>query len=126
MEPVHLFALASRRMEWLSVRQATVASNIANADTPGFKSKDVVAFEDALNGSGLGIKTTNSTHLSASASAVSNIETVLSETGVAKHSGNTVALDKELIKSGQVSGAHALTTGVLKSFHRMMMMSTRS
>lgn len=44
-----LFQLASARMDWLSARQKTVATNIANADTPDFRAKDITSFEDFLS-----------------------------------------------------------------------------
>jgi flagellar basal-body rod protein FlgB len=43
-----------RYMDALSARQKVVASNIANADTPGYKTKDIdfeAAFSSALRGS---------------------------------------------------------------------------
>lgn len=43
-----LFQLASARMDWLSSRQQTIATNIANADTPDYRAKDVTSFEDFL------------------------------------------------------------------------------
>ena len=43
-----LFQLASARMDWLSARQKTIATNIANADTPDFRAKEVSSFEDFL------------------------------------------------------------------------------
>jgi len=42
-----------RYMDLLSARQKAVASNIANADTPGYKTKDVdfqASFQSALTG----------------------------------------------------------------------------
>lgn len=39
MEPVFLTKLVSNSNDWLSVRQATIAENIANANTPGFRSR---------------------------------------------------------------------------------------
>lgn len=42
-----------RYMTLLNERQSLVASNIANADTPGYKTKDIdfqTAFQDALSG----------------------------------------------------------------------------
>ena len=36
MEPVFLTKLVSHNNDWLSVRQATIAENIANSNTPGF------------------------------------------------------------------------------------------
>lgn len=48
--PVHslLFALLSRRAAWLGARQAVLAQNLANADTPSFRPSDLVPFDRAL------------------------------------------------------------------------------
>ena len=48
MQPIQLFELASRQAEWLATRQCVVAGNIANANTPGFKAKDVTPFQAVL------------------------------------------------------------------------------
>lgn len=37
MQPVNLFDLATQQAKWLSVRQTTVASNVANINTPGYR-----------------------------------------------------------------------------------------
>ena len=47
MEPVSLFDLAAKQAQWLSVRQSAIAGNIANANTPGYRRKDV-DFHDTL------------------------------------------------------------------------------
>lgn len=39
---------ASQRMNWLSERQKVIAENIANADTPDYKARDVESFESYL------------------------------------------------------------------------------
>ncbi len=46
MEPIYLFDLASSQPRWLAIRQATVAQNIANANTPGYMAKEVAPFGD--------------------------------------------------------------------------------
>ena len=35
MQALALFSLATRQANWLSAREATIASNVANANTPG-------------------------------------------------------------------------------------------
>jgi len=45
---ISLFRIASARMDWLASRQKVIATNIANADTPGYVPRDVNAFEDYL------------------------------------------------------------------------------
>ena len=49
MEPVNLFDLATRQSQWLAVRQSAIASNIANANTPGYTANDVEPFEKVLD-----------------------------------------------------------------------------
>ncbi len=49
MQPIQLFALASRQAEWLQVRQQVVTGNIANANTPKFHAKDVTPFQAVLD-----------------------------------------------------------------------------
>ena len=41
LQSLDLFRLASGKMGWLSERQTVLAQNIANADTPGYKAKDL-------------------------------------------------------------------------------------
>jgi len=43
-----LFNLAERRLNWLETRQATLAGNIANANTPGYVAKDNAPFQGVL------------------------------------------------------------------------------
>ena len=49
MQPIQLFDLASRQAEWLTIRQQVVAGNIANANTPKFRAKDVTPFDAVLD-----------------------------------------------------------------------------
>lgn len=45
VEKTTLFALAKKRLSWLTQRQEVLAENIANADTPKYRPKDLEAFE---------------------------------------------------------------------------------
>ena len=62
--PVYLFGLASRQAQWLAVRQATIAGNISNANTPGYKALDVEPFTSVLDKTRLAIATTDPRHIS--------------------------------------------------------------
>ena len=48
MTGVYLFDLASQQARYLAVRQATIASNVANANTPDYKARDVVPFSEVM------------------------------------------------------------------------------
>lgn len=40
-----LFSVVKKRLNWLTQRQEVLAQNVANADTPEYKSKDLKPFE---------------------------------------------------------------------------------
>ena len=63
MDDLALFSIASDRNRWLATRGAALADNIANADTPGFKARDVPSFEAALNSANAAMLRTNTNHL---------------------------------------------------------------
>src|ERR1700692_3913587 len=70
---IDLFRVAGDRMRYLTERQAVIARNIANADTPDFKAQDLAPFNPvgALSASGgtspLSLVQTNPAHMSVSA-----------------------------------------------------------
>ena len=41
LNKLDVFRLTNSKMGWLSERQTVLAQNIANADTPGYKAKDL-------------------------------------------------------------------------------------
>ena len=125
MEPVHLFHLVSRHNTWLSVRQTAVAGNIANANTPGFKSVDTEPFEAVLSRTPLELAVTQPGHMSPQATGIPVSDTRDEDAWDVVHSGNTVVLEQELIKSGEVNRSFALNAGVTKAFHRMLLTSAK-
>jgi flagellar basal-body rod protein FlgB len=42
------------------------------------------------------------------------------------HSGNSVSLEQEMLKAGDINQDYSLNTAIIKSFHRMFMTSTKS
>jgi flagellar basal-body rod protein FlgB len=129
MQPIQLFDLASRQAEWLSVRQQVVAGNIANANTPKFHAKDVTPFEAVLKNENFAMARTNAAHLSGSDMGDTgqvNVEeaSLDSEIGV-QESGNTVGLETELTKTGEIQRQYGLNTALVSSFNRMMLMVVR-
>jgi flagellar basal-body rod protein FlgB len=85
------------RMQWLQSRQKILAQNVANADTPGFKPRDLKA---QSAGSGVQMLTTSAAHMGSStgggtpgAKGASKFETV--------PSGNAVTLEDEMMKVAQ-------------------------
>ncbi|MGO4439407.1 flagellar basal body rod protein FlgB [Rhizobium sp. RAF56] len=126
MQPIQLFALASRQAEWLQVRQQVVTGNIANANTPKFHAKDVTPFQAVLDNSDVGMARTDPAHFSGSDFSdntdVRVEEAALNQEIGVQESGNTVALEQELSKAGEIQREYGMNTALVSSFHRMMLM----
>lgn len=125
MQPVYLFDLASSQSRWLSIRQATVAGNIANANTPRFKALDVEPFVETLSQTKLAMAATAPGHMNFGEEEVRTGSIKKSESWSISHSGNSVSLEQEMLKAGEVSRTYSLNTAIIKSFHRMLTMSTK-
>jgi flagellar basal-body rod protein FlgB len=125
MELVNFFSLASQQNRWLSVRQSVIAQNVANANTPGFKALDVEPFDAVLNSTGIEMRKTQATHLSPTSGTGSDADTEENGKWQVVHSGNSVSLEEQMLKAGEVSGAYARNTSVMKTLHRMLLASSR-
>ncbi|OKL43099.1 flagellar basal body rod protein FlgB [Pseudovibrio exalbescens] len=123
MEPVYLFDLASRQSTWLSVRQATIAENVSQADTPGYTAKDVEPFRDVLDKTQLGMIATTSGHLGGDFETARDVRNVEAEPWQVSASENSVSLEQEMIKSGEVARSHQLNTAVVQKFHGLLLAS---
>ena len=129
MDQVYLFGLASDRASWLSQRQATVAENVANVNTPGYKAKDITSFESVLADTGMSQRASDPRHLAGygegSGRERPTADRLDANTWDVKHSGNSVAIEEEMLKAGEVSRDYSLNTSIVKSFHRMLMMTVK-
>lgn len=128
MEPIGIFALASKQAEWLTVRQGVVADNIANVNTPNYKTKDVTSFNEIL-GSGpktsLPLVTTNPLHQSISGGSDAGVVEVEDRNMKVTASGNSVAIAHELMKSTQIRQDYDMNTGLVKALNQMILMTVR-
>jgi flagellar basal-body rod protein FlgB len=125
MGPVHLFDLASQQARWLSTRQVAVAENIANANSPGYKAADVPPFEAVLDGTNLTMTATNTAHIGADPASPDLVPVKEGPAWEISHSGNSVSLDQELLKSGEVASKASLNSAVVKAFNQMLMTSLK-
>lgn len=88
----------TNRMNYLMSRQATIAGNIANADTPGYLTRDLT-FSSALQNQQK-LATTSGAHLQPKG-AVGNFKATTSTQNM-RLDGNSVKLDEEMIKLNEV------------------------
>ncbi|HNX96374.1 MAG TPA: flagellar basal body rod protein FlgB [Candidatus Aminicenantes bacterium] len=93
--------LLERGLNISTQRNALIASNVANVDTPGYKSQDL-AFTQVLDGETdrLALRRTDPRHLPAETGAGAGNE-VVESTAPARADGNNVNIEDEMIKLSQ-------------------------
>lgn len=110
MADISLASALSNRMDHLITRQGLVTSNMANANTPGYLTKDVT-FEKlvAKQAAGAkGMKTTHAKHIQG-ANAMINGTLFTDDTNI-RHDGNSVKLDEEAYKLNEIQLNYGLVT----------------
>lgn len=112
------FGYLQKGMDMLSVRQTATASNIANAETPGYKAAQV-SFEEKLAsamGQGFTMAETNPRHMPLKNKGIYGVTPDISTvTEGARLDGNTVEMDKELTSLATTQfGYEALTVAANK------------
>lgn len=114
IQDIGLFQALSAKMDYLNQRQGTIAQNIANSDTPGYRPKDLVDVDFASmvssksqgNGklSNVTIATTDEQHLPAGGSKNMDAKSRKQrDTYEVAPAGNAVIMEEQLIKAEQNS-----------------------
>lgn len=104
-------------MNWLEQRQDIVAQNVANVNTPGYRSHDVIPFEKHLGRTGEAGRhqpvATDVRHFAEGHARPRRIGTEENRTGIeAKPTGNQVSLEHELMKVAENATQHELALNV--------------
>ncbi|MCB4823699.1 flagellar basal body rod protein FlgB [Roseicella aerolata] len=105
-------ALAERRLAWLDARQRVLAQNIAHADTPGYRPRDLPDFARLVvqgGAPGVGLARTDQRHLAAASDPRARLDRQATE---AAPNGNAVSLDREALRVADTDTAHALAIGL--------------
>jgi flagellar basal-body rod protein FlgB len=117
-----LLELMKTRLDWLDQRQQVLARNIANADTPAYRPRDVVPlrFNDLLapERPGVSVVTTDPAHLAGdgglqSADPQARPVRRVFETAPA---GNGVILEEQMAKVNETAADHRLVTQLYRKY----------
>jgi flagellar basal-body rod protein FlgB len=104
-------------MTRLSQRQQIVASNLANIDTPGFKTKEVsfhATMQELLSENGLTAQTTRPEHSQGMIQVFPQAQIFEVQGLTSKPDQNNVDLDREMLKLSQTSFAYSLITQMVR------------
>ena len=116
MDPtdIGLFRVAERRLRWVDARQALLAQNVANANTPGFQPKDLAPFAVTLDAQTLA--TTNAAHLQGTTGGLAG-STQRSEARAPN--GNSISIEEQLTKVADTDGIQALVLNLDRTYQSM-------
>jgi flagellar basal-body rod protein FlgB len=145
-----VFGMMRQRMNWLTERQAVLAQNLSNANTPNFKTKDLVQpdFKRVLEANGVSdrqnvlkaagtssgagggsgpvrLATTNSGHIGASRSSSTTIEQrnvahADKRNNEASPSGNDVNLEDQVSKVTETQMDYQMTANLYRKHLGML------
>lgn len=124
--PLYVMELANRNASWAATRQAAIAGNIANANTPGYKARDIEPFVAEVDRTRLQLAATRAGHLSLTPMQLAAEDVRRADGWDMTHSGNDVSIDEQLAKADETGRRHQLSVSVLATFHRMMLASVSS
>jgi|SRR5690625_431945 len=93
----HTLNTLEHALDFSTERNKTIVNNIANVDTPNYKSQDVV-FKDVLHNTlkQLEAKRTHPQHLPFTSNNSANYSTVTNHNTLYNHNQNNVDIDKEM------------------------------
>ncbi len=110
---IEILDLAQRRMSWLDRRAVVLAGNVANANTPGWQSRDLKPFSAALAQAEVAPVRTDPMHLPGT---VANQPATHVVEGERAPDGNSVRLDVELSKVADTESSQMLVGNLWKSY----------
>ena len=112
---LNVFRLAHAMASHAGARQAVVARNMANADTPGYAAQDIAPFAETYQapGQGMGLRATRPDHLNGTASDAFE---VIDRRGAERDpNGNSVTLETEMLNAVAVKRQHDRALAIYKS-----------
>ncbi|WP_170327822.1 FlgB family protein [Ruegeria arenilitoris] len=112
---LNVFKTAHAMATHAGQRQAVIARNMANADTPGYQPRDIEAFQKAFENSGreVAMTATRAGHLNGASGPQPWVEYEVAPSG--DPNGNGVSVEEEMFKAVEVKRQHDRALTIYKS-----------
>ncbi|MGH1423089.1 MAG: FlgB family protein [Pseudooceanicola sp.] len=111
---LEVFQTASAMAAHAGKRQAVIARNIANADTPGFRANDIASFATVWKPGKEAMRATRSEHLHG-VFANQMPRAVPTNGGNVSPNGNSVSLEEEMVKAADTDRQHQRALAIYRS-----------
>ncbi|QBF29708.1 FlgB family protein [Thalassococcus sp. S3] len=112
---LNVFKMAHAMATHAGARQAVVAQNIAHADTPGYRAKDIVPFSQLYEKREVfaGQHATRKTHLLGTRDVSAQI--IVSEKAGSDPNENSVSIEEQMLNAVEVKRQHDRAVSIYKS-----------
>jgi len=123
-EDLTLFAMAQRQVDYLARRQTVLSENVANANSPQYKLKDLapVSFKDLMAPPAEAVRATvtNPMHLSPEVEPVRFEQVDVHRPEESKPDGNQVLIEDQMQKIGDIKGDYELAVNLMMKHINML------
>ena len=110
-----ILRLASALTTHASTRQRVIAENVAHADTPGYRARDLAAFGALVEDqAAFSARMTRPGHIPFGAAAGGFEAREATALGAESPNGNTVSLEDQMMRAAEVRSSHELALGVYR------------
>jgi flagellar basal-body rod protein FlgB len=110
-----ILRLASGLAAHSAARQRVISENIAHADTPGYRARDVAEFGALIDDQpAFSARTTRPGHIPFGADRDGFAATEVTALGAESPNGNTVSLEDQMMRAAEVRHSHELALGVYR------------
>ncbi|GLQ21424.1 flagellar basal body protein [Algimonas porphyrae] len=102
--PVSMLALSSSMARHAATRHALISENIANADTPGYRARDVADFAEVMKA-----------QTQQPAGSGFDPMPIIERLSAGSPNGNTVSLEDELMRGAKAQQDHQMAVSIYRS-----------
>lgn len=124
LKNLSVFAALTRQMDWLAARQKVLSNNIANADTPGYRGRDLepLSFRELVGSpdNAMRVAKTDPGHIAPRGEASDAYRRSREKSYDSNLSENTVSLEDEVIKVNDTRMAYDLASSLYRKHVQML------
>lgn len=116
-EKLGIFSMAQAMATHAAARQSVIAQNVANADTPGYRARDLAAFGESYRAERNGdLRATRAGHVF-SGEAADNAPgaTMAYRPDAASPNGNNVSIEQEIFAAAEAKSEHDRALAIYRS-----------
>ncbi len=114
-EKLEVLQLAQGLARYGAARQAAIAENVANADTPGYRARDLAPFSEVFRTGGDAMRATRSGHFAGAGGSAELTAREVQRPGAASPDGNTVTLETEMFAAAEAKRDHDRALAIYRS-----------